>query len=99
MVAMPKHTLKELQNLSSGTEEAKKEEGPTPEELKAQELKEANDKKLEEARAQEKEELALLEAKKEKELSEAKESQKKKQDFKDSQKWFNVFLMNRYKMK
>lgn len=83
MVAMPKHTLKELQNLSSGTEEAKKEEGPTPEELKAQELKEANDKKLEEARAQEKEELALLEAKKEKELSEAKESQKKKQDFKD----------------
>lgn len=86
MVAMPKHTLKELQNLSSGTEEAKKEEGPTPEEIAADKAaKEAEEKALAdaEAKAQEAEELALLEAKKEKELKEAKLQEKKKQDFKE----------------
>lgn len=79
MVAMPKHTLKELQNLSSGTEEAIKEEGPTPEEITA---KENEEKALleAEARAKEAEELALLEAKKEKD---AKDTEKKKQDFKN----------------
>lgn len=77
MVAMPKHTLKELQNLSSGTEEAKKEEGPSAEEVANEKaLKEAEEKALADAKAQEAEELALLEAKKQKE-------EKKKQDFKE----------------
>lgn len=75
MVSMPKYTLKELQNLSSGTEEAKKEEGPTPDDTA--------EKEVQENKA---EELALLEAKKLKEeieLKEAKAEEKKKQDFKD----------------
>lgn len=79
MVAMPKHTLKELQNLSAGTEDAKKEESPVNEEpaKKVEEKTVADDEKIKEESAKEAEELALLEAKK------VKEEELKKKNFKE----------------
>jgi TolA protein len=78
MVAMPKHTLKELQNLSAGTEDAKKEEAPVQEETaKKPDEKSIEDESAKEESAKEAEELALLEAKK------IKDEELKKKNFKE----------------
>lgn len=78
MVAMPKHTLKELQNLSAGTEDAKKEEAPVQEETaKKSDEKSIEDELAKEESAKEAEELALLEAKK------IKDEELKKKNFKE----------------
>ncbi|MCK6594561.1 MAG: cell envelope integrity protein TolA, partial [Bacteriovoracaceae bacterium] len=78
MVAMPKHTLKELQNLSAGTEDAKKEEAPVQEETaKKPDEKSIEDESAKEESAKEAEELALLEVKK------IKDEELKKKNFKE----------------
>ncbi len=67
MVEMPRYTLKELQNLSSGTEEAKKEEAPASVEEVVEKAKEEDAKAIEEQKEQEDakaQEIALIEAKK-----------------------------------
>lgn len=73
MVAMPKYTLNELKNISSGAEDAKKEE-PAP----TQEIKKEEPKKVEEEPPKEIE-TKKAEADKEQAFEEA--NQKKKQDF------------------
>ncbi len=77
MVSMPKYTLKELQQVSAGTEEAKKEETPPTEKPEEKKLEDDTLRKEEEAKAKEAEELALLEAKK---IEEAKMKKKSFQD-------------------